>query len=288
MAPDQLEQRIRRALTGSSSSWQPAGSAASEVVDSVRRRRLRRRRYTATIGSALVVALVVGAGAFSFTSRGQDAHVFAARAPSAASSSRAASGATSKSAGRAAPSTSSNQETSSNQAAAPGPLAGCAVSVAVGSGPSRCAGVLSSGASSAFGIAGTTAHGPSYAAATPESLTVVVGQRVTVELGPSPVGAWRTPAAVRPSALSSRVRQEFALGTPTARHGVLRLVSSRRSGGTGPVSTIFEPLRPGVVVLASTLGGACAPGSSPTATTVPTRCAGVPTTWTLKLIVTSR
>ncbi len=276
MMPDDLDSRVRRAFAETTSAWQPNGPSAADVVGDVRRRQMKRRRTVITTGCSVgvLVALAVGTGVYSTQSRTDN---------------RQASGT-----GLHRPSTS----TRSASAASPGPsnlapqqqatsALGCA-SVTVDSGVSRCAGVIvaSPSASSAFSTANGAA-GATSATSAPASVTVKVGQHVAVSLPPTPAGSWREPVMDAPSRLSAPLRHDLSVTEPLTHPGVMRVVGRVRAGAGRLSAAVFEAVKPGEVVLTTTLVRACAQASTKQTTLAPPSCAGGSTQWIL-LVVVSR
>ena len=275
MTPDHLDSRLRRTLHEVSSAWQPSGRSATEFLGDVSRRRMRRHRSVVTIGCAFAaaVAVAVGAGVYSTTSRTDN---------------REASGA---SLHRPTPST------GSGNAAVPGlsqrvgpPIRGkdtCA-SVKVESGVSRCAGVFFATPPATQGFATSNgAAGTSSTTATPASVTVKVGQHVAVSLPATAAGSWRAPVIVAPSRLSATLRDGLPITEPLTYPGVMRVAGHVRAGVERSGTSVFEAVKPGDVVLMATLGGACARASNGQATLVSPSCAEISTQWIL-LVVVSR
>ena len=276
MTPDDLDSRLRRALDEISSAWQPKGCSAHELVGDVSRRRVKRHRSVATIGCAVAaaIAVVVGTGVFSTTARTDNRVASGAGVrgptPSVGSGSTASSGLSTS----GAP---SGTSTASE----------CA-SVTVESGVSRCAGVFFAtaaviqGFSTSNSAAGTSSTTPSLA-----SVTVKVGQRVTVSLPATTTGYWGAPVVVSTSSLSATLRQELPVSVSRAHPGVMRAVGQARNGARQSGSSVFEAMKPGDVVVTATLARACARPSNQQATTVSPSCAEISNQW-LMVVVVSR
>ena len=276
MTPDDLDSRLRRALNEVSSAWQPNGCSAKELVGDVSRRRVKRHRSVATIGCAVAaaIAVVVGTGVFSTTARTDNRVASGAGVrgptPSVGSGSTASSGLSTS----GAP---SGTSTASE----------CA-SVTVESGVSRCAGVFFAtaaviqGFSTSNSAAGTSSTTPSLA-----SVTVKVGQRVTVSLPATTTGHWGAPVVVSTSSLSATLRQELPVSVSRAHPGVMRAVGQARNGARQSGSSVFEAMKPGDVVVTATLARACARASNQQVTTVSPSCAEISNQW-LMVVVVSR
>lgn len=278
MTPDDLDSRLRRALDEVSSAWQPSGRSATEFLGNVSRRRTRRHRSVVTTGCAVAaaVAVAVGVGVYSTTSRTDN---------------REASGA---SLHRPTPSTGSGSSAApglSQRAGLPtraSTALECA-SVKVESGVSRCAGVLFATPSATQGGFATSnaAAGTSSTTATPPSVTIEVGQHVTVSLPATAAGSWGAPVVVAASSLSAPLRQELPVSQSAVRAGVMRAVGRVRAGAKQSGTSVFEAVKPGDVVLMATLAGTCARASNGQATIVSPSCAEISTQWLL-LVVVSR
>jgi hypothetical protein len=269
MTPDDLDLRLRRAFDEVSSAWQPKEGSATELVSAVSRRRARQHRSVMAIGCAVVatLALVVGVGVYSTTSKpGNREASIGLHGPTAptGSGSPASSGL-------------------SPRVVPPQPQANrtleCAL-VTVESGVSRCGGVYVSTppASSGFSAQNSTADTAS-ATSTPASVTVEVGQHVTVRLPAASSGAWRGPGVVATSRLSATLRQELPSSQSPAHPGVVR-VGRVRGGAKGAVTAVFEAAQPGDVVLTATLARACAQAKA-----APPSCAGAWSRWVILLVV---
>jgi hypothetical protein len=275
MTLDDLDSRLRRAMDEVSSAWQPKGCSAHELVGDVSRRRVKRHRSVATIGCAVAaaIAVVVGTGVFSTTARTDNRVASGAGlrgpTPSVGSGSTASSG-LSPSAG--AP---SGTNTASE----------CA-SVTVESGVSRCAGVFFASAAVIQGFStSNSAAGTSSTTPSPASVTVKVGQRVTVSLPATTTGHWGAPVVVSTSSLSATLRQELPVSVSHAHPGVMRAVGQARNGARQSGSSVFEAMKPGDVVVTATLARACARASNQQVTTVSPSCAEISNQWLIVVVV---
>lgn len=278
MTPDDLDLRLRRALDEVSSAWQPTTSSVPELVNAAGRRRARRHRSAMTIGCAVVVgiALVVGAGVYSTTSR-TDNRVASSGSlqkstPPTASGSTASPGLSK----RVAPPHQANHTLE------------CA-SVTVASGSPQCAGVYvsASPASSAL-FAHNSVAGTADATSTPASLTVPVGQHVTVRLPATALASWRGPVAITASRLSATLGQGLPAGQSPAPPGAVRVVGRVRAGAKRTVTTVFEGTKPGDVVLTATLARACTHAPNHRAKLASPSCTGIPTKWLILLVIVPR
>jgi hypothetical protein len=254
MMPDDLDTRLRRALIETSSTLPPTRPSATDIVGRIRRRRA--RRNMAATSCAAVVVLAVGIGAYSHTST---SHPEAA-APGVANHSAASKGAQKDLA--------------------------CGVSVTVGAGPSRCAGVFSTAAGQApVPTSGAASAAQGTNAAASSSVTVGVGGRITVSL---PAGQWGAPTPVPLSALPANVRRDFAGDHPAAPPGILRAVTPVPTGARPSPTTAFEAEKPGVVALTATLANACSIPSDAQTADKPAPCAAARTRWTLFVVIAPR
>ena len=277
MTPDDLDSRLRRAMDEVSSAWQPKGSSASELVGEVSRRRVKRHRSVATIGCAVaaVIAVVVGTGVFSTTAR-TDNRVASGPGlrgptPSVGSGSTASPGLSTSAGAPSGTSTASE----------------CA-SVTVESEASRCAGVFFATAAAIQGFStSNSAAGTSSTTPSPASVTVKVGERVTVSLPATTTGSWGAPVVVSSSSLSATLRQELPVSVSPAHPGVMRTVGRARNGARQSGTSVFEAVKPGDVVVTATLARACARASNLQAPIVSPSCAEISNQW-LMVVVVSR
>jgi hypothetical protein len=277
MTPDDLDSRLRRTMDEVSSAWQPKACPAKELVGDVSRRRVKRHRSVATIGCAVAaaIAVVAGTGVFSTTARTDNRVASGAGvrgpAPSVGSGSTASSGLASSAGAPSGTSTASE----------------CA-SVTVGSGVSRCAGVFFASAAGIQGFAtSNSAAGTSSTTPSPASVTVKVGQRVTVSLPATTTGSWGAPVVVSASNLSTTLRQELPVSVSRAHPGVMRAVGQAQNGARQSDTSVFEAMRPGDVMVTATLARACARASNLQAPIVSPPCAEISNQW-LMVVVVSR
>ncbi|MGO9028428.1 MAG: hypothetical protein ACLQOZ_07350 [Acidimicrobiales bacterium] len=277
MMPDDLDSRLRQAFSQTSSAWQPAAPAVTDLVDGVHRRRARRRRVLTAAGCA-VAALVVAAGAYSTTSRPAGRQV-TAQAPSPTTTGKVSAGANRAASAEPVPGS-----------AASGSLAtpSCAVDVTVGSGPSRCAGVLSTTSSASATASSNGASAEFGAADAPETtVSAEVGQHVSVVPAPTPAGSWSTPVEVPISTLPVTLRRQIAAGEGAARGSLIRLATPVGAGGTPSPVTVFDATKSGVVVVGATLTSPCRPPSSAPTTDGSRACDGSRSVWTLVIVIVS-
>lgn len=277
MTSDDLEPRLRRAFDEASSAWQPNGDSANDFVGVIKVRRARKQRKVVTIGCsvAVVLALVVGVGIYS-TSRTDNRQTASAELHGP------------------------TRSTVSSSAVVPGlpksaalpqqqekPTLKCA-KVRVESGVSQCAGVLLSISSISSGSAQISAAATAIPTSTAASVTVEVGQHVTVVLPATPSGSWREPTAVDASRLSPTLRQELPVIEYPVEPGALRVIGRVRRTPNQSVTTVFEAVKPGDVVLMSTLDHDCERPSTEQAQTTSPTCSGISTQWLTVLIVVRR
>lgn len=285
MRTDDLDSRLRQALAENASAWQPSGRSAADMVDRVRLRSVRRKRNIAMGVGALVVALVVGVGVHSATSRTGNREASSTGAPSSISSTEPRPPAA---AGLAVPPAPDQPQNTFDQ---PQSTVACAASVTVGAGPSRCAGVVAASPStgSGFSTSNSAAGAPEErtAQSIPVSITAPVGRHISVNMPLAPLGAWNAPIAVTAPDVPASLRQELGLD-PAVHLGAILVIASTREAGNRSASTVFAGVKPGVVVLSATLKGACPPSSNPHPSTGPTSCATIRTRWTLVVVITSR
>ncbi len=277
MTPDDLDSRLRRAMDDVSSAWQSKASSANELMGDVRRRRVKRHRSVATIGCAVaaVIAVVLGTGVFSTTARTD--HQVASGAGVRGPTPSVASGST----------TSSGLSTSAGAPSGTDTASECA-SVTVESEASRCAGVFFATAAAIQGnVTANSAAGTSSSTPSPASVTVKVGQRVTVSLPATTAGNWEAPVVISTSDLSATLRQELPVSVSRAHPGVMRELGRVRNDARQSGSSVFEGMKPGDVVITATLASACPPASHQQATTVPPSCAESSNQW-LMVVVVSR
>lgn len=278
MRTDDLDSRLRQALAENASAWQPSGRSAADMVDRVRLRSVRRKRNIAMGVGALVVALVVGVGVHSATSRTGNREASSTGAPSSISSTEPRPPAA---AGIAVPPAPDQPQST----------VACAALVTVGAGPSRCAGVVAASPStgSGFSTSNSAAGVPEErtAQSIPVSITAPVGRHISVNMPLAPLGAWSAPIAVTAPDVPASLRQELGLD-PAVHLGAILVIASTREAGNRSPSTVFAGVKPGVVVLSATLKGACPPSSNAHASTGPTSCATIRTRWTLVVVITSR
>jgi hypothetical protein len=285
MRTDDLDWRLRQALAETGSAWQPSGRSAADMVDRVRRRSVRRKRNIAMGACALAVVLVVGVGVHSTTSRTSNREASSAGAPSSIASTEPRPPAA---AGIAVPPAPVHPRNRLDQ---PQGTVACAASVTVGSGPSRCAGLVTASPSSGSGFstsnsaAGTPEE--TNAQSIPVSITAPLGRHVSVDMPLAPLGAWNAPISVTAPGVPATLRHELGLD-PAVHLGAIRVIASTRGVGTRSASTVFAGVKPGVVVLSATLKGACLPSTNAHASTGPPSCAAIRTRWTLVVFITSQ
>jgi hypothetical protein len=274
MTTDDLDSRLRRAMDEVSSAWQPKGSSANELMGDVSRRRVKRHRTVATIGCAVaaIIAVVVGTGVLSTTAR-TDNRVASGSGPRVPTPTVGGSTAT------------SGPSSSVGTPSGAGTESEC-VSVSVESGVSRCAGAFFATAAVIQGFASAnSAAGASGVTSSPASVTVKVGQRVTLSLPATKAGSWGAPIVASASSLSATLHQELPVSVSRTHPGVMRAVGRARNGARQSGSSVFEAIKPGDVVITATLASACPPASHQQATTVSPSCAEVPNQWFMVVVV---
>ena len=277
MTPDDLEGRLRRAFDEVSAGWQPNGGSAAELVSAVRRHRATRHRRVVTIGCAVaaVLALVVGAGAYSASKT--DTRVASSAGPHGPTPSTGSAAAA--------------RPRLPNAVAEPPQRTngtwGC-TSVTAGSGVSRCAGVyLPTSTSSGFSAENAPAATAS-STSTSASVAVRVGQRVTVDLPTTTSGTWSEPVVADLSRLPATLRQQLPVLRSPAHPGVVRVVGGVRGAAKHSVTAAFEATNSGDVVLTATLTDDCARPSNRPAGIVSPSCPGTSAQWVLLLVVSPR
>lgn len=273
MTAGDLESRLHRALVQTSLAWQPSEPSAHEIVGQVRRRRARRVRTWIATG-CVVTGLTVVAGVYSYVSK--------------TTGNRPTTSATAKSPATPTPGTApgpghSNRVVPSPQA----PATQACISVTVGSGQSQCVGFFVSPTLGVQEFSPSNAGPAGNTAALPVSLSMKVGQRVTVSVPATTAGAWSAPVAVPASALPATLRQELPGSEPSSAVGAMRVAIKTQPNRARSGSTVFEALKPGDVTLAATAVTGCAKASSNRAATAPSSCVETGTRWAVLVIIAS-
>jgi hypothetical protein len=274
MISDDLEPRLRRAFEEASSAWQPNGGSATDFVRAVSRRRARRRRSVVTIGCgvAALLAVVAGAGIYS-TSRTDNREV----------SSGSLKGATRTTVSGAAVGAGLGKSALAPQPGA-NPALKCA-KVRVESGEPHCAGVFLPTSSISSGSAQSVASAAAPPTSMAATVTVGVGQQVTVVLPATTSGSWRAPTAVDVSGLSPTLHQELPPIQYSADPGVVRVVGGVRRAANQSITAVFEAEKPGDVVLVSTLAPDCGRTPNRQSENISPTCPGASRQWLTVLVV---
>ncbi len=274
MAGD-LDSRLHRAVVRTSLAWQPSEPSVHDIVDQIHRRRVRRVRTWITTG-CVVTGLLVVASAYTYVSRttGNRATTSAA-AKSPAISTAPGSGPTPGHSNRAVPSPQ-----------APGTLA--CISVTVGSDQTPCAGLFVAPALGVQGFSPSNAGTAGNATATAISVSVKVGQRVTVSVPATTAGVWSAPVADSASALPAPLRQELPGSKVSSAVGAMRVAIEVQANRKRSGSTVFVASKPGDVVLTATAVTGCAEASSNRAAPVPSSCIETGTRWAVLVVIASR